>query len=78
MNKAIPSNLWWKCPKCGNTGDFTNKLIGSLFDENNGEALFSTAEGGGVLFHTIFCSKCNAAWTMSIGGLEKDFMNDNA
>lgn len=78
MNKAMSSKLWWKCPQCGNTVDFTNELIGSLFDENNGEALFNTAEGGGVLFHTIFCSKCRAAWTMSISGLEKDFMNDNA
>ena len=72
MNK--PAKLWWKCPNCGETVDFTGELLGSLFDEDTGEAFFDTTKDSGVLLHTILCSHCGASWTLSISGLEKEFM----
>ena len=74
MSNATPTKLWWKCPNCGETVDFTRELLGFLFDEDTGEAFFDTTDKGGVLFHTVFCSHCGASWTTSISGLEKEFM----
>lgn len=74
MNKAT-TKLWWKCPNCGETINFTNEVLGTLFDEDTGEAFFDTTKKGGVLFHTVFCSHCGATWTISISGLETEFMN---
>lgn len=76
MDKTIFSPLWWQCPICGEKVIFTNELLGELFDENTGEAFFSVKEDGGVIFHTVFCSKCGASWTISVSGLEKDFLID--
>lgn len=78
MNTTVQTRLWWKCPICEDTVDFTAELLGSLFAEDTGEAFFDTTEQGGVLFHTVFCYHCGASWTISISGLEKEFMNDNA
>ena len=69
-----PAKLWRKCPNCGETVDFTGELLGSLFDEDTAEAFFDTTKDSGVLFHTILCSHCGASWTLSISGLEKEYM----
>lgn len=74
MSKETAAKLWWKCPKCGETVSFTNEILGTLFDEDTGEAFFDTTEEGGVLFHTVFCTHCGATWTITISGLETEFM----
>ena len=76
MNK--PAKLWWKCPNCGETVDFTSELLGSLFDKDTGEAFFDTTKDSGVLFHTILCSHCGTSWTLSISGLEKEFVKQES
>ena len=69
--------LWWTCPNCGAKVSFTDELLGICFDESNGEAYFETGPNGGILFHTIFCSKCCATWTMSIDGMSREFIKEN-
>lgn len=62
--------LWWTCPNCGSEVDFTEQMD-SCFDPESGEACFEVDETGGIIFHTIFCPKCNASWVMSIDGMSK-------
>lgn len=76
MSQTHPTKLWWKCPNCGETVNFTNELLDVLFDKDTGEALFDTTEEGGVFFHTVFCSHCGATWTITISGLETEFMKE--
>jgi len=64
-------NLYWTCPICGSKVDFTEQLTGICFDEQDGEANFDVNENGGIIFHNIFCPRCNASWVMSIGGMNK-------
>ena len=69
--------LWWTCPNCGTKVSFTGELLGTCFDKDDGEAYFETGPSGGILFHTIFCSKCRATWIMSIGGMSKEFIKND-
>lgn len=62
--------LWWNCPCCGEDVDFQGQLE-SVFEED-GQPMFSVKEDSGLYFHTIFCQKCRAFWTMSISGMYLD------
>lgn len=53
---------------CNEKIDFQNQLEECF--KNDGEALFSVQEKNGSLLHRIFCHKCDASWTVFIGGLE--------
>lgn len=38
-------HLWWKCPNCGSVVDFSEELINSCFDADDGEAYFEPETG---------------------------------
>ena len=64
--------LWWRCPNCGNKMDFTEELIDTGFDSEDGEAYFDPEHG--IIFHTIFCHSCGASWIMDIGSMSREFI----
>ena len=64
--------LWWTCPNCDMKVSFTHELLGTCFDEKDGEAYFKAGADGGIIFHTIFCSSCGVNWTMSISGMSTE------
>ncbi len=51
--------LWWTCPNCGKKVNFTGELLGTCFNEDNGEAFFKQ-EQTAVFYFTLF-SAPNAA-----------------
>ena len=65
------SQLWWKCPKCGNKVRFGYELI-TLFDRDNGEAWFESESG--VPFYVVKCETegCNARWNFRISSMYED------
>ena len=65
---------FWNCPNCNNKVNALKQLVNSCFFDD-GEAQFATEENCGLWFHTIFCPKCEARWTMSISGMELE--NEN-
>ena len=64
--------LWWRCPNCGNKMDFTEELIDTCFDSEDGEAYFDPEHG--IIFYTIFCHSCGASWIMDIGSMSREFI----
>ena len=60
---------YWICPNCGQKVKALQQLVDSTFEEE-GEASFSVGKNGGLYFHTIICTKCNAEWIVSITSVQ--------